>query len=130
MRSGIGNSASDPFYVTQTTPSGASAPAGTTADPVSQKSVGSASIATAQNPSSVSPAAALQIVAARVGRQSVILTNITGTQPVYFGASGVTAATGLFLAGTAGASVTIPTAAAVFATSPTAAQTVSVLETF
>ena len=110
MRSGIGNSAQDPFYVTQGAAPG--------------------NIATSQAASSISPAAATQIVAARPGRASVTFTNITGTQPIYFGPSGVTVSTGLFLAGTAGASITIPTSAAVFATSPTAAQTISVLEAY
>jgi len=94
--------------------------------------VGGSSIATSQAASSVSSAAATQVVAARANRRSVTFTNITGTQPVYFvpdnRTTGVT--TGLFLAGTAGASITIPTTAAVFATSPTAAQTLGVLETF
>lgn len=91
---------------------------------------GAASIATGQVADSLSPAAAIQIVAARAGRQSVTITNITGTQPVYLGPSGVTVGTGIFLAGVAGASITIPTSAAIFATSPTAAQTLSFLETF
>lgn len=91
---------------------------------------GSASVATGQAASSVSPAAATQIVPARAARRGVTITNITGTQPVYLGPVGVTVGTGLFLAGTAGASVTIATTAAIFATSPTAAQTLSFLETF
>lgn len=91
---------------------------------------GTSNVATSQAASSVSPAAATQIVAARSGRASVTITNITGTQPTYLGPSGVTTATGLFLAGAAGASVTISTAAAIFGTSPTAAQTLSVLESY
>ena len=98
--------------------------------PSFEKSVGSDNLATSQAPSSVSPAAALQVVAARAGRRSVTFTNITGTQPVYLGPSGVTVATGFFLAGTAGATATISTSAAIFATSPTAAQTLGVLETY
>lgn len=132
MRSGIGNTASDPFYVTQTSPSGISAPSGTVADPTYERSVGSTNFATAQAATSISPAAATSLVAARAIRRSVTITNITGTQPVYLlttaAITGVT--TGHFIPGTAGASITIPTTAAIFGTSPTAAQTVSVLETY
>lgn len=104
----------------------------TAAAPSFEKSVGSDNFATSQAPSSVSNAAAAQVVAARPGRRAVTFTNITGTQPVYFlnanRTDGVT--TGFFLAGTVGASVTIETTAAVFATSPTAAQTLGVAETY
>lgn len=105
---------------------------GAAANPSFARSVGSATLATGQAASSISPAAATQIVAARAGRQSVIITNITGTQPVYLVATAATTGltTGLFLAGAVGASVTIQTAAAVFATSPTAAQTLSFMETY
>ncbi len=102
----------------------------TAAAPSYEQSVGSPNIATSQATSSVSPAAATQVVAARAGRRAVTFTNITGTQPVYFGPSGVTVSTGFFLAGTAGATLTIPTGAAVSATSPTAAQTIGVLEVY
>jgi hypothetical protein len=91
---------------------------------------GSGSIATSQAASSISPAAATLIVAARTGRQSVTITNITGTQAVYIGNSGVLVSTGVYLPASAGASITIPTAAALYATSPTAAQTLGVLETY
>ncbi|RYG87238.1 MAG: hypothetical protein EON59_08035 [Alphaproteobacteria bacterium] len=109
---------------------------GTTGDtataPSFHRSVGGSTINTGQATSSVSPANATLIVAARAGRQSVVLSNITGTQPVFFiataGATGAT--TGFFLAGTVGASITIATAAAIYATSPTAAQTVSFLENY
>lgn len=100
------------------------------ATPTYERAVGSDNVATGQAAGSLSPAAATQIVAARAGRRSVTITNITGTQPVYLGNTGVTTANGLFLAGTAGASVTIATTAAIFATSPTAAQTLSYMETF
>lgn len=105
-------------------------PGGIVSDPVFNRSVGGATIATGQVADSISPAAAIQIVAARAGRQSVIITNVTGTQPVYLGNSGVLVGTGLFLAGTVGASITIATGAAIFATSPTAAQTLSFLENY
>lgn len=104
----------------------------TAATPSFEKSVGSDNFATSQAASSVSPAAANQVVAARAGRRAVTFTNITGTQPTYFINANRTdgPTTGFFLAGTAGASVTIATSAAVFATSPTAAQTLGVVETF
>jgi len=102
------------------------------ATPTFTRHVGSSTMATGQAASSVSPAAATLIVAARAGRQSVVISNITGTQPVYIVSSASTtgATTGLFIAGTAGASVTIATAAAIYATSPTAAQTLSYLENY
>jgi hypothetical protein len=98
--------------------------------PSFSRSVGSSALATGQAASSISPAAATLIVPARAGRQSVVISNITGTQPVYLGTSAVAAATGLFVAGAVGASVSIPTAAAIYATSPTAAQTLSYMETY
>lgn len=105
---------------------------GSATSPSFSRSVGSAAIATGQATTSISPAAATQIVAARSGRQSVTITNITGAQPVFLVATAATtgATTGFFLAGAVGASVTIATASAVFGTSPTAGQTVSFLETF
>lgn len=124
----VTNGAANPIATT----AGTGSPGSAAATPSFARSVGSSTLATGQVASSLSPAAATQIVAARAGRQSVIITNITGTQPVYLVASGVTtgATTGLFLAGAVGASVTIQTAAAVFATSPTAAQTLSFMETY
>ncbi len=100
------------------------------ATPSFTRSVGSTTMATGQAASSVSPAAATLIVPARAGRQSVVISNITGTQPVYLGNSSVLVGTGFFIAGTAGASVTIATTAAIYATSPTAAQTLSYLENY
>lgn len=96
------------------------------------RSVGGATIATAQAVTSISPAAATLLVAARAGRTSVVITNITGTQPVYLVASAVTtgATTGHFVGGAAGSTVTIETQAAIYGTSPTAGQTVSVLENY
>lgn len=102
----------------------------TSATPSFSRSVGSATLATNQAASSISPAAATQIVPARAGRQSVVISNISGTQPVYIGATGVTVTNGLFVAGAVGATVTVQTAAAIFATSPTAAQTLSYLENY
>lgn len=100
--------------------------------PVSVNGVGATNFSTGQAATSISPAAATQLVAARANRRSVTITNITGTQPVYVLTSNAItgATTGAFIPGTAGASLTLPTTAAIFGTSPTAAQTVSVLETY
>jgi len=134
------NNLGAPVYITngtgatdaiQTAP--ASGSSGTVAtSPSFSRSVGSATIATGQSTSSISPAAATQVVAARSGRQSVMISNITGTQPVYLTATASTTGvtTGFFLAAAVGASVTIATSAAIFATSPTAGQTLSYLENY
>jgi hypothetical protein len=118
--------------VTQVDASGVAVPPGTVASPQFHRAIGGTTLATNQALSSVSPAAALLIIAARAGRQSVTISNITGTQPVFLVASAVTtgATTGFFIAGTVGASVTISTAAAIYATSPTAAQTLSFIENY
>lgn len=107
-------------------------PGGAAANPSFTRSVGGSTLSTGQVANSVSPAAAIQIVPARAGRQSVTITNITGTQPFYIVASAVTTGvtTGLFVASAAGASITIATASAVFSTSPTAAQTLSFMENY
>lgn len=104
----------------------------TTGAPEFNRNVGANNVATGQVTSSISPAAAVQVVAARAGRQSVVISNVTGTQPVYFITSAGTtgATTGFFLAGTAGATVTISTTAAIFATSPTAGQVISYWENY
>jgi hypothetical protein len=111
--------------------------AGGTALPVSAASLplpagaatnaGSANIATSQ--ASVTTAN-ITVAASRAGRFAVTITNITGTGPVYLGATGVSTSTGHYLPGVAGASVTIPTAAAVFGTVASVTQVVSVLETY
>lgn len=104
----------------------------TAALPSYERSVGSDNFGTSQATTSISPAAAVQLIGARAGRRSVTITNVTGTQPVYIlttnAATGLT--TGDFIPGTVGASKTIPTTAAVFGTSPTAGQVVSVVETY
>lgn len=130
MRSGIGNSAIDPIFVTSVAGGGTGTanPSGTSASPLFTQSQGSASIATAQIAAPITTSA--QIVAARAGRVAVTITNVTGAQQVYVGASGVTAATGQLIPATVGSSLTIPTQAAIFGISLTAAQTVSILETF
>lgn len=121
----ITNSVANPIPV-------AGATGGTAATPSFQREVGAPTLAMGQATSSVSPAAATLIVPARAGRRSVTLSNITGTQPVYYVASALTTGvtTGFFVAGVVGASTTIGTAAAIYGTSPTAAQTLSYVETY
>jgi len=70
-----------------------------------------------------------QVVAARANRGSVKITNL-GTTDVFIGNTGVTTTTGDLLPGTKGASITVPTNAAVFAVASGAAQTVSVMEVY
>jgi hypothetical protein len=89
-------------------------------------SKGSGTIATAQVSVATS---STQVVAARAGRGSVKITNL-GTTDVFVGVTGVTTTTGDLLPGTKGASITIPTNAAVFAVASGAAQTVSVMEVY
>jgi hypothetical protein len=107
---------------------GAAVGGGTSTSPTVTQNQGSGSIATSQ--ASAPTGTSAQIVAARAGRNAVTITNVTGAQQVYVGATGVTAATGQLIPATVGASLTIPTQAAIFAISLTAAQTVSILETF
>lgn len=87
---------------------------------------GAANIATSQVTAN---ATATQLAAQRTGRGAITIMNL-GTTPVYLGAAGVTASTGILLPGTAGASVTIPTSAAVFGVASTGTQGVAVLETY
>jgi hypothetical protein len=77
---------------------------------------------------------ATQIAAARTGvsgtgRVSITILN-TSTTPVFIGGSGVTASTGILLAGAIGASITINTTAAVFGIVSAGTATVSEWETF
>lgn len=88
-------------------------------------SKGSGGLATAQ---AAVTTTASQIVAARAGRGSVKITNL-GTTDIYLGATGVSTTTGDLLVGTKGASITIPTNAAIFAIGA-AAGSVSILEVF
>jgi hypothetical protein len=126
MRSGIGNSPTDPLFVSQTSATGVSAPAGTVADPEYVRRVGSASIAT--NQVGVTTAATL-IAAARAGRQSIVIT-LTAATVLYIGGSGVTAANGLYVAGVVGQTITLETAAAVYGIVGAGTLTVSYLENF
>lgn len=113
----IGASATRPLYTTSVGQGGST---GTS---------GFANFATSQVVANTSTAN--QLVAARTGRGAVTITNITGAQQVFLGTSAaVTTGTGTLLPATVGASITIPTTAAIFGISATAAQTVSILETF
>lgn len=118
-------SAANPFVTSGTT-------GGTAASPSFQREVGAPTIAVGQATNSVSPAAATLIVPARAGRRAVTISNITGTQPVYLVATAATTGltTGFFIPGTIGAATSIGTSAAIYSTSPTAAQTLSYIETF
>lgn len=82
-------------------------------------------IATAQVPVTTS---ATLVAAARAGRTSVTITS-TSAVIFYVGATGVTASTGHYVAGVAGASVTISTQAAIYAVGASNL-TVSVLEVY
>lgn len=73
--------------------------------------------------------AVTQIAAARATRNAITIEQL-GTNPVYVGAAGVSAADGFLLPGIIGANITIPTTGAVFGIATGVAQLVSVLETF
>lgn len=104
----------------------------TAASPSYERSVGSDNLATSQAATSISPATSLLLVAARAGRRSVTITNITGTQPIFIKttASIDGATTGFFLAAAVGASITLAYTGALYGTSPTAAQSVAIAETY
>ena len=70
-----------------------------------------------------------QMVPARVGRSSVTIIN-ESTTVIRYGAAGVTAANGAYLAGVAGTAVTIPTAAAVHGIVGTGTAAFSYIENF
>lgn len=69
------------------------------------------------------------IVAERSGRSSVLIVN-HGTTVVYLGGQNVNVTTGLYLAGVAGASVSIPGGAAIYGKAASGSQTVSYMEVF
>ncbi len=73
--------------------------------------------------------AATLIVPARVGRSAVTIFN-GGTTDSFLGGSAVTTGNGSLLVGTKGASVTIPTGAAIYGVVGTGTQAVSYMETF
>ena len=82
-------------------------------------------------PSQVSVAAtATSLIAARSGgRNAVIITNMS-TTPVFLGGSGVTAATGGYLAGVVGASKVLPYNGAIYGITATGTASVSVEEIY
>lgn len=95
-------------------------------NPSYSRSAGSPTIATNQ----VTVAAtATQIVPARTGRGAVTIVN-SGATDIFLGVSGVSVTTGVLLSGVKGASMTIPTSAAVFGIAATGTQVVSFLETY
>ena len=106
-------------------------PAFAAINPTNVEQVGTAAFAATQ----VSVAnTATSILAARTGdvgtgRACATITN-TSTVAVYIGASGVTTSTGAYLAGVAGASITICTQAALYGIVATGTETVSVVETY
>lgn len=69
-------------------------------------------------------------VAARAGRQKVIITNITGTQPIYCSGTTATTANGQLIPAVVGANFTVATTAAINCIASTTAQTISVAETY
>lgn len=69
-------------------------------------------------------------VAARSGRRSVTITNITGTQPIYCSGTTATTANGQYIPAVAGANYTVSTAAAINCIAVSSAQTVSVAEAY
>jgi hypothetical protein len=79
----------------------------------------------------VSEAAPTLIIGANPARRSLLMTQKTGAQIVYFGSDNTVAAgTGGYLAAAAGSSITLTTSKAVWGLSITAAQTVAVTEEF
>lgn len=70
------------------------------------------------------------VVAARAGRQSVRVTNITGTQQIFCSGTTAAAATGELIPAVVGASLTISTASAIRCIAITATQTVSFAEVY
>lgn len=97
---------------------------GTPYTPVAAVNKGGASIFTSQV--AVTTAATL-VAAARTGRQKISISS-TSAVVFYVGPSGVTAANGFYVAAAAGATVTLDTAAAVYAIGA-AAVTLTVIET-
>lgn len=69
------------------------------------------------------------IAAARTGRQKLIF-NSTAATAFYYGASGVTTTTGVYVAASAGASTSLDTAAAVYCIVPTGTLTLSYAELY
>jgi hypothetical protein len=101
-------------------------PTGTTVQPVNVINEGAANIATNQVSIGTS---ATQVVPVNATRRGVSITNL-GTTDVWVGAAGVTTATGDLLAGSKGASVFIPTTAAVYAIVGIGTQAVSFMEVY
>ena len=99
---------------------------GSVADPDVTRSIGASTIGTNQGSATTTSA---QAIPARAGRQSVTLVN-ESTTVIRYGAAGVSTATGAYLAGVVGASVTINTAAAVHAVVATGTAAFSYVEVY
>jgi len=69
------------------------------------------------------------LVPARSGRNSVTIENL-GTTDVFLGPSGVSATSGHLLPGVKGATITIPTSAAIYGVAATGTQAISFMETY
>lgn len=70
-----------------------------------------------------------EIIPARAGRRSLLIVN-HGTSDVYLGTGTVTTGTGLLLTGTKGASISIPTSAAINGLVASGTQLISYIEVF
>jgi hypothetical protein len=99
---------------------------GVTANPLRTIGTGTAALATAQASVTTTPGV---IVAARAGRESVTIEQL-GTTAVWIGPTGVSPTNGALLPGVVGASITLPTAAAIFAVTAAGSQSVSVIELY
>jgi outer membrane receptor for ferric coprogen and ferric-rhodotorulic acid len=102
-------------------------PTGSATAPLSVAGAASSNYA----PSQVSVAAtATSLIAARSGgRNAVVITNMS-TTPVFLGGSGVTAATGGYLAGVVGAAKVLPYNGAIYGITATGTASVSVEEIY
>jgi hypothetical protein len=89
--------------------------------PLSAQTIASAQVSVGTTATSIS--------AARTGRRSITIIN-EGTTVVRLGASGVTTSTGAYLAGVAGASITLETEAAVYGIVGSGTAAVSVIENY
>lgn len=94
---------------------------------VSSGGSGSTNFSTAQVSVATSNTAT---VAARAGRYSVTITNITGTQPIYCSGAIATVGNGQYIPAVAGANFTVSTSAAINCIASTSAQTVSIAEAY
>ena len=97
---------------------------GTTANPSVTSELSAANVATGQLTVS---STTLQLVPARAGRKSIVITTTNPASPYYVGASNLTTANGFYLGN--GASVSLSTAGAVYVVCP-AGGTLTYIETY